>query len=186
MTTHIKRFSEMAARKVAVYAKDTDEIKEILLSGRAIRYNGKEFLISVEKKKSASHSSRPHLPEFAPLYANNGDFEAALEELRGDGIEIQDDDMGFEGWHLYRAITPTVMFRYDTEHNEVIAVFDEEGDLEGNYTCYAHIGQHSVCSREWIEENTVPATPSQYKPLLRELETQGYKKLNIVDNIFKS
>ena len=82
MTIHIKRFNEMAARKVAVYAKDTDEIKEILLSGRAIRYNGKEFLISVEKKKSASPSNRPHLPEFAPLYASSDDFEAALEELR--------------------------------------------------------------------------------------------------------
>jgi len=36
------------------------------------------------------------------------------------------------------------------------------------YTCYAHIGQHSSCSREWYQ-STRPATESESESLLREL-----------------
>lgn len=37
-------------------------------------------------------------------------------------------------------------------------------------TCYAHIGQHSSASIEWVR-TAKPATPAQYAPLLRELQS---------------
>lgn len=38
--------------------------------------------------------------------------------------------------------------------------------------CYAHIGQHAECS-DGFQKRT-RATPEQYAPLLRELESIGY------------
>ena len=58
---------------------------------------------------------------------------------------------------------------------EVTAVFVESGGTE----CYAHVGQHAKCCIEWIREDTVPATPDQYAPLLKELCTIGYNPIAI-------
>lgn len=48
--------------------------------------------------------------------------------------------------------------------------------LYGNdiYSGYAHIGQHTSVSKEWINEKTVPANESEYKALKCELESIGY------------
>ena len=48
-------------------------------------------------------------------------------------------------------------------------------------TCYAHIGQHSACALDWLRD-TRPATPSEYKPLARELRGLGYR-LSIVARV---
>lgn len=51
---------------------------------------------------------------------------------------------------------------------DVSAVFPT---LEANYgmaVCYAHIGQHSECSRSWYR-TTRAATSAEYAPLLAEL-----------------
>lgn len=37
--------------------------------------------------------------------------------------------------------------------------------------CYAHVGQHSECSLEWILSNTRPATKTELQPLLNELRS---------------
>lgn len=39
-------------------------------------------------------------------------------------------------------------------------------------TCYAHVGQHGTCSRDWYagrQHGQRPATPAEYADLLREL-----------------
>ena len=56
----------------------------------------------------------------------------------------------------------------------IVAVMPEDiADMQGNPTCYAHIGQHSACSKEWYLEQKM-AKPKEYADLLRELEDRGY------------
>jgi hypothetical protein len=65
-----------------------------------------------------------------------------------------------------------VKFVYSKQFDEVTAVFiNEFTDL---LDCYAHIGQHSICSKEWVNEQK-PATKKQYLPLLKELQSIGYE-----------
>lgn len=58
---------------------------------------------------------------------------------------------------------------------EVTAIFadtiGEEG--AGKFTAYAHTGQHTTASPEWVQERR-PATVSEYSALLGELNCQGY------------
>jgi hypothetical protein len=68
-----------------------------------------------------------------------------------------------------------VIFRADGPRNkpEITAVFPcEPADLEGNMSCYAHIGQHSACGFEWYR-TTRPAKPAEYADLLAELKNYG-------------
>lgn len=70
-----------------------------------------------------------------------------------------------------------VLFRRDkpgTHSDEVTAVFPTLPGSPRMMTCYAHIGQHGSCSPEWLRNDTVPATPEEYAPLKRELESIGY------------
>lgn len=61
-----------------------------------------------------------------------------------------------------------VVFRKDK--GEIVAVFpDDEGDMG----CYAHVGQHSICSRGWYR-TTRPAAEEEYADLKRELESAPY------------
>jgi hypothetical protein len=59
-----------------------------------------------------------------------------------------------------------VLFRMG--EGECVAVFPTLEDRPGIVTCYAHIGQHGSCSRDWYF-GTKKATPEQYAPLLAEL-----------------
>lgn len=61
----------------------------------------------------------------------------------------------------------------DTTWVTPLAYFPKEG------TCYAHIGQHSECSPEYVA-NLTKATPAQYAELKQELESIGYN-LQIID-----
>lgn len=60
--------------------------------------------------------------------------------------------------------------------NDIIAIFPEEtADQKGNLMSYQTIGQHGACSPDLIKE--LPAadpTGSNYKKLVRELESIGY------------
>lgn len=56
-----------------------------------------------------------------------------------------------------------VLFRADRcgKNPEVCAVFPLEAwDNRSNFTCYAHVGQHGSCSREWVR-GTRPATQAE-------------------------
>jgi len=60
------------------------------------------------------------------------------------------------------------------EPGDLFAYFPEMvADHNGNYTSYAHIGQHGSCSPAYAAEST-PATPEQYADLKAELESIGY------------
>lgn len=69
-----------------------------------------------------------------------------------------------------------VLFRRDRRAaGEVTAVFPEMPGTNdpGTMSCYAHVGQHSSCSKEWLQ-TTRPATPTEYACLKRELESAPY------------
>lgn len=65
-----------------------------------------------------------------------------------------------------------VKFVYTKKYDEVTAVFINENKEFPD--CYAHIGQHSMCSNEWVKEQK-QATKKQYLPLLKELQSIGYE-----------
>ncbi len=72
-----------------------------------------------------------------------------------------------------------VKFRKDATTSEIFAVFPQlkyNKYLYGNdvLTCYAHLGQHSSCNKEWVKGETKPAKESEYLPLKSELEQIGY------------
>lgn len=71
-----------------------------------------------------------------------------------------------------------VLFRMDRhgKHREVTAVFPTQpADISGAaMSCYAHIGQHGACCREWLQ-STRPAKPDEYADLKAELEAVPYE-----------
>ena len=70
---------------------------------------------------------------------------------------------------------------FKEKDGEVFAYFpDLTADSRGNKTSYSHIGQHSVCSKEYLIGREL-ATPEEYAPLVRELRGQGYPDLEIVN-----
>lgn len=69
----------------------------------------------------------------------------------------------------------TVIFKKDRKTKEIIAfmpyIFWNFG---GDFTCYAHIGQHGACSFAYYSKNCVNATPTEYESLKQELLSIGY------------
>ena len=68
-----------------------------------------------------------------------------------------------------------MIFKKDTKNNnEIIAFMPYEFcNWQGQFTCYAHIGQHSSCAYDYYLQ-CKPATYQEYKPLLEELKSIGY------------
>jgi hypothetical protein len=62
-----------------------------------------------------------------------------------------------------------VIFRADKD-GEITAIFPALAGTNDTWTCtcYAHLGQHSYASLDYIRA-TRPATPEQFAPLLAEL-----------------
>lgn len=60
--------------------------------------------------------------------------------------------------------------------NDVFAYFPECRETPTGFGCYAHIGQHSVCSPDYAKESR-HATPSEFKALYHELLYIGYNDL---------
>jgi len=56
----------------------------------------------------------------------------------------------------------------------ILAYFPHMKHNGNQMTCYAHVGQHSACSPEYVKELTL-ATPEQYADLKAELESIGYE-----------
>ncbi len=72
-----------------------------------------------------------------------------------------------------------VMFRIFSD-GQVIALFPEESDKRtGETMSYMHIGQHGGADYHGVIRKTKPATESQYQPLLNELKSIGYDKLEV-------
>lgn len=75
-----------------------------------------------------------------------------------------------------------VKFIKDKETNQIVAIFPKEYWTtwsKETVTCYAHIGQHSAASIEWVKDQPL-ANPEEYKALLSELKSIGYKELVIL------
>ena len=69
----------------------------------------------------------------------------------------------------------TLVTFYKEEDGDVLAYFPlEVFDRAGNNTSYAHIGQHSACSPDYVKDLPL-ATEKEYRELKNELEGLGYK-----------
>lgn len=73
----------------------------------------------------------------------------------------------------FRLYTPKGMPLAPAGPPEVTAIFTSRrinpARHAGHRVCYAHVGQHSECSIEWVLKDTRPATKAEYAALLREL-----------------
>lgn len=77
-----------------------------------------------------------------------------------------------------------MIFKKDVNNNNEIVAFMPY-DIEnwrGEFTCYAHVGQHSLCCYDYYL-SCKKATEEEYKELLEELKSIGYdveiiKKIN--------
>lgn len=116
------------------------------------------------------------------------DFEVI--GLRGKTIDLFDFESEFMspfhgqvvmmGVDYYPGDTAHVLFRVD-ETGDVTAVFPFEEGSPGMMTCYAHVGQHSSCSIDWVAE-TRAATEDEYAQLKLELERAPFTYKLIVLN----
>lgn len=69
----------------------------------------------------------------------------------------------------------TLVIFYKEGDGEIMAYFPLENfDLAGNKTSYAHIGQHSACSPDYVKDLPV-AAEREYTELYNELTELGYK-----------
>lgn len=75
-----------------------------------------------------------------------------------------------------------VLFRYDKEAGDIIAVFADSW-TNPRWGCYAHIGQHFECNPYYIKILTRPAREEEYAPLLEELRGIGYEDLVILQRM---
>ncbi len=67
-----------------------------------------------------------------------------------------------------------IIFKKDKETNEVIAFMPYDFQTwRGEFTCYAHVGQHSCTCDDYYRECKT-ATEEEYKPLMEELQQIGY------------
>jgi len=75
-----------------------------------------------------------------------------------------------------------VIFLINEKEDELFAYFPNlKADNEGNYTSYAHVGQHSACSLAYRDE-CIEAKHYQYHGLLTELVSVGYKDLKVLNS----
>lgn len=70
-----------------------------------------------------------------------------------------------------RDITPVI---FKKEGKDVVAFFPSlPGTGPHDVTCYAHMGQHASAGLDYLAK-CKPATPAEYAPLKRELESAPY------------
>jgi hypothetical protein len=63
---------------------------------------------------------------------------------------------------------------------QIIAVFPDDEDQQGFITSYMHIGQHGLCAKEFVLDDTICALGIDSAPLMSELKSQGYDDLKEV------
>jgi hypothetical protein len=67
-----------------------------------------------------------------------------------------------------------VVFRFWRESYDVIALFPDIPETGGACMSYEHVGQHGGADYSHVVAQSRPATPEEYAPLKRELESIGY------------
>lgn len=76
-----------------------------------------------------------------------------------------------------------VLFRKNLRGGDVVAVFPFLNASEGYITSYAHVGQHSACSWEYVREDTMPASREDYEELRQELLDIGYENIIVINRL---
>lgn len=99
---------------------------------------------------------------------NSESIDTLINFLKGEKRRINEEIAATE-----KELTTEVIFK--KEGTEVTAVMPYEiFDRLGNMTNYAHVGQHSACSPEYVKKLR-NATEEEYTKLKSELEAAGYK-----------
>ncbi len=72
--------------------------------------------------------------------------------------------------------TPTVFRRWRDDPQDIVALFPTIPGTNDPDTCmaYARVGQHSSADYRSVIRGTIPATPTEYAELRKELERIGY------------
>lgn len=75
--------------------------------------------------------------------------------------------------------TPVI---YRKSEGETVAIFPREpyDNHSGLITCYAHVGQHSACSWDWVLEDTTEPTEEDIAKLHSELTDRGYYNIQSI------
>lgn len=75
-----------------------------------------------------------------------------------------------------------VIFRKGTDGGDVTAVFPTiaEDSTANTVRCYSHLGQHSTCSLNWVQDHSrsMRALPEDYAKLLAEIKGIYERKLS--------
>lgn len=103
---------------------------------------------------------------------------AVVWDIEDDENEIHCDscDKTFER-------TVNVIFRKYRKGGEILALFpDIVADPEGHVSSYQRIGQHGPANLKHCILITVPASPSEYQSLMKELEGIGYR-LKVLERV---
>jgi hypothetical protein len=79
----------------------------------------------------------------------------------------------------YLIFEDDVIFYYNKKHNDIFAYFPNIKGTETMNMSYSHIGQHSVCCKEYVDGSRF-ATKEEYSSLKKELENIGYL-LNVLN-----
>lgn len=66
-----------------------------------------------------------------------------------------------------------VTFRKFSDNGELLAVFPDSVERNGDLNSYMFVGQHASCDAN-LDAYTVPASEEEYAPMKRELEAIGY------------
>ena len=70
-----------------------------------------------------------------------------------------------------------VTFHKHPTNGDFFAYFpDEETDVNGNKTCYSHVGQHGSAHPDYVGEcETVSPDSEEARALIEELQSIGYE-----------
>ena len=78
-------------------------------------------------------------------------------------------------------MTKVIFLIHEVYKDDLFAFFTEDVcDHDGNFTSYAHIGQHGGCCQAYADESR-EATKEEYTGLLEELVSIGYDDLLILN-----
>lgn len=71
--------------------------------------------------------------------------------------------------------TSTVVFRKFKQGGDIIALFPYYNEIDFCVLSYQHLGQHGAANYSHCIDKSVIAKPEEYKDLMKELESIGYK-----------
>ena len=150
-----------------------------------LRFNGERLYCARDNEgdmQFTDATSREHaaflLDIPAPALAQPFDYAEWCGRALDSGRLDRDDVIAYRA-HCdivkAEALPDRVVFRVWDRNGQVIALFpDLVETYRGEVRCYEHIGQHGIAHYRTVIELSRPATPEEYEPLRRELESAQY------------